>query len=737
MKKRLVSLLLVLVMVLGMLPTVAIAADTAPTEIDSADAFAAMEAGGSYKLTKDIEISEPYTNFSGTFDGNGHTITLNIKKTGYAGLFTSLQGMSGGTTVKNLTVDGTVDGDDGDCAGGIAGGASTSNGKVTIENCKNNATITGKRYVGGILGRCQQETPVEIRGCANTGNITATGSYVGGIAGNLDGGSHVIRNCYNTGAITSTSTRSVKVAGILAWAGGDAAVTVENCYTTGAITPNTSAIANSYNNTAGKVINCYALEDTAAALVSGIAADEKTSFKSAENMQTADFVDALGTGFLYKENNYPTLSWEVPTASVPFAISPAAATLTITKDGAQVYSGTGAEQTVSLPAGTYAYTVSCAGYTPKTDGTFEVTTAQATAGATLDEISVTLAEDASAWKTIKVSKTPDFATVTILDAAGNEVQPESDGSYKLLADGKYTYTATTTEIGYEDVTGDVVAVDNTLSINLPKVQSLEIKTSATKLSYYQGDTLKTDGLVLTVHYTNADDQTIEAKDFATKGVMADYDFTKASDASDVTLSYKGAAVTYQVTVEERPDVFAGIRKYATITYDHNTSYTGTEGEEFVFDNTAGALKSNSAGQTSSQVSVTITWNNDAPKANLSLKYKVSTKDPGYFSASDGLQIDSSYSKIGGEVDWTEYTKTMTAGSTLKLTYVRSYSTYGDFGSDCFWVKDFTAAPLYTLTLTTNVNTAAVVLTDEAGRTVSGTNGVYSVTPGTYHYTVDV
>ena len=43
MKKRLVSILLVLVMVLGMLPTVAFAADT-PTSIKSAQEFADMTA---------------------------------------------------------------------------------------------------------------------------------------------------------------------------------------------------------------------------------------------------------------------------------------------------------------------------------------------------------------------------------------------------------------------------------------------------------------------------------------------------------------------------------------------------------------------------------------------------------------------------------------------------------------------------------------------------------------------
>ena len=78
MKKRLVSILLVLVMVLGMLPTVAFAAETA-VPITTDKEFAAMDAGGNYILMRDITITAPYAkDFTGTFNGGGNTITLNI-----------------------------------------------------------------------------------------------------------------------------------------------------------------------------------------------------------------------------------------------------------------------------------------------------------------------------------------------------------------------------------------------------------------------------------------------------------------------------------------------------------------------------------------------------------------------------------------------------------------------------------------------------------------------------------
>ena len=56
-----------------------LAAAGAVQDIGTAEAFAAMEPGGNYQLTADIIVTAPYaSDFSGTFDGNGHTVTLEI-----------------------------------------------------------------------------------------------------------------------------------------------------------------------------------------------------------------------------------------------------------------------------------------------------------------------------------------------------------------------------------------------------------------------------------------------------------------------------------------------------------------------------------------------------------------------------------------------------------------------------------------------------------------------------------
>ena len=81
MKKRLLSLALAFVLAFSLLPTAAWAAEA--EKISTPEQFAGMDADGNYILTKNITVSTPYAkDFSGTFDGNGHTITLDISSNG-------------------------------------------------------------------------------------------------------------------------------------------------------------------------------------------------------------------------------------------------------------------------------------------------------------------------------------------------------------------------------------------------------------------------------------------------------------------------------------------------------------------------------------------------------------------------------------------------------------------------------------------------------------------------------
>ena len=306
-----------------------LAAAGAVQNIGTAEAFAAMEPDGNYQLTADITVTAPYgnditgfTGFTGTFDGNGHTVTLAISgDSDYQALFAKL---AAGAVVKNVMVDGEVTGTDN--IGGIAGIAT-------------NATIIA---------------------CANKATVAATGRYVGGLVGKGTG--LTMTSCYNQGAVSSTRTRPINMGGIAGYVDGGASV--ENCYNTGSITgsgDNTAAVVG-WN--AATVKDCYYLESTYKVGSCGKKGGytDPTVSKTDAEMRSGDIVTLLGSAFMVKSGDYPALSWETPTAAVSFTIQPENAVLTI---NGGTYTGS---TTVALPAADaqYSYTVSCPGYTQTT-----------------------------------------------------------------------------------------------------------------------------------------------------------------------------------------------------------------------------------------------------------------------------------------------------------------------------------------------------------------------------------
>ena len=340
--------------------------------VSSAEEFAAMEPGGNYQLTADITVTAPYAkDFTGTFDGNGHTVTLALEnEAGECQALFSKIAASG--KVQNL---------------GIAG------------------TVTGKKYVGGIAGK----NAGSIENCKNTAAIkgaSADGRWIGGIAGETSNGSKIL-NCYNIGTISSDrSGKGVCLGGIV---GNAPSAQISNCYNAGQIvtksTTNYGAIAGyGYGVT---VSNCYFI---AVDNLKGVYdAETESTPKSAEEMKSPAFAALLGEAFMVKSGDYPALSWETPTAAVSFTIAPANATLEI---NGGTYTGS---TTVALPAADapYSYTVSCPGYTQQT-GTVTVT-GEDNPVANPNSVSVTLAEDAAQWVTVTFTVTPENATLTLKD----------------------------------------------------------------------------------------------------------------------------------------------------------------------------------------------------------------------------------------------------------------------------------------------------------------------------------
>ena len=301
-----------------------LAAAGAVQNIGTAEAFAAMEPSGNYQLTADITVTAPYgnditgfTGFTGTFDGNGHTVTLDITaSTANVGLFSKL---AGGAVVKNVITAGSVTVDHTNkksYVGGIAGYANAYENPILIENCKNTAAISGYKAVGGILGQGTNTNGITIYSCANTGTIAGANTQIGGIAGSITA-TATIESCYNTGDVNGFSN----VAGIVGSGSSGTSLQVKNCYTTGQIGIIEGSSNLSYGLVGGgknkcSVANSYALENTASskALVPKansssyqIQIDDVSCFKPLDEMQSAEFAATLGSAFQYNGGGYPTL----------------------------------------------------------------------------------------------------------------------------------------------------------------------------------------------------------------------------------------------------------------------------------------------------------------------------------------------------------------------------------------------------------------------------------------------
>lgn len=699
--------------------------------VSSAKEFAEMDASGSYTLTKDIIVTEPYaSDFSGTFDGNGHTVTLDITaSTANVGLFSKL---AGGAVVRNVITAGSVTATGKNNVGGIAGVADTELGAITISNCKNEAAIKGNKVVGGILGGCTEDDyALTISACANEGNISGTRN-IGGICGTLEN-AHFIKNCYNSGAVTGSTIGGILGRGARGYSSTTDTPILENCYNVGNIvysgTNGSAIVGTGYAKKPVEVKNCYALEGSASLLVpaDNVTVDSASSFKTETEMKSPAFAALLGDGFMVKSGNYPALSWETPTAAVRFTIAPANATLEI---NGGTYTGS---TTVALPAADapYSYTVSCPGYTQQTGSVTVMNKDNPVA--TPDSVTVTLEKDAAKWVTVTFNVTPTGAALTV-KRGDTEIEPQSDGSYKLLKDVTYTYTAVSDDEGYEPASGTVTPNENsTQTVALKKVRSIKVKNGSThKTEFEQGDALDTTGLTVTVTYSDN-----STKDITEGFTVTGFNSVNVAENQTLTVHYKGAETTYSVKINKKlfpSKVFNALEGYATVEYSHTgDKYTAGDGKEFVDDADEGALKSNSAGMDNTTVTVTITFLENAPKMLLSFDYKVSSEGSAY-NDWDGIKINGGKTICGIQSTYTTYEQAVNAGEQFTIAYKKDYSGAG--GSDCIWLKNFTVSPLYTLTIAPDQTDATVTLKDKEGKTVSGSNGVFAVKAAAdYTYTV--
>ena len=250
------------------------------------------------KLTADIDLtdvawtpigSSNLNQYKGTFDGNGDTIrNLTYNKTiNYAGLFGFVG--SGGTIQNVGLVNSSITGRNyvGGIVGFLYGG--------TISKCCNMGAVSGTTDVGGIVGRCQSGS---IENCYSMANVTANTSNAGGICG------------YNYSAtITNTYVGKNKTITAGTFAGGicgyNNSGTLTSCHTIDISSVSSSTYCGGLvgKDNGGTYSNCtyyyYAAMDGNSTRQNGLgneAAGSTTTNPTGISSKDSDFKSAVGSG---------------------------------------------------------------------------------------------------------------------------------------------------------------------------------------------------------------------------------------------------------------------------------------------------------------------------------------------------------------------------------------------------------------------------------------------------------
>ena len=265
MKKKFLTFLLALCLVMALVPMTAFAEEneqnnkTTITTVDDLLKFAKAVDNGEYddktdavvSLDADLDLTgiawKPIGSvfaadgtllhyFSGKFYGNGHTISNldfseNYGKTEYPsfGFFSEVSGAE----ISGLTIQGKLNVSNSGYVyfGTVAGVAADSK----ISDCASNVSFTDKdKYINGTVALCGYAINSTIEYCQNKGNFSITKDVssfqMGGIVGLAE--NSIIQYCANTGDMTSWAPYTGGIVGQLYQASK-----IINCYSTGKMVP--------------------------------------------------------------------------------------------------------------------------------------------------------------------------------------------------------------------------------------------------------------------------------------------------------------------------------------------------------------------------------------------------------------------------------------------------------------------------------------------------------------------
>ena len=262
--------------------------------------------GTSFTLTGDIDMSEHMwvpigegTNaYTGTFNGNGHTVTGIGSTLGKddMGMF----GSTDGATIENLVVQTSINSNSdntGTVIGNMNGGTLSNVEGVGILTSTNNTYNS----LGGLVGTTTGTDP-EIHSSFAVVSVEGTmNSVVGGLVGEHYGD---LYNAYSN-LVISDNNKTDEIGGLVGYNNG----TVENCYS---IVSDLSFPAFAYENH-GDVNYCYAATESTSYVGSGSAPEGSGTYGVSSELEGGKYGYAHSDQQIEAENDYVvngTLSYD-------------------------------------------------------------------------------------------------------------------------------------------------------------------------------------------------------------------------------------------------------------------------------------------------------------------------------------------------------------------------------------------------------------------------------------------
>ncbi len=244
-----------------------------------------------------MPIGDYTTEFSGNYDGGGHTINelfINRPTTDMIGLFGHASNYADGVFISNLGVV--------------------------------NAQITGSSNVGGLIGMVSYY--LHVSKCYTTGSVHG-GSNLGGMIGYMNYYNSQVTNCYSSVSISSTNSSWDNLGGFIGYDEGQTpGNNFTNCYATGVVPAGNGrggfmgAKGFGYTST---ISNCFWDKESSGITTSAVGTG-KTTLQMLTQSTFTGWNFTAGTGIWAMSSNvvsdgYPHLQWE--NISPPVATAPA------------------------------------------------------------------------------------------------------------------------------------------------------------------------------------------------------------------------------------------------------------------------------------------------------------------------------------------------------------------------------------------------------------------------------